>query len=60
MPGVWHRFWSDTGCVLEEVSTTHYNNDSVYRDPKIESLERHERKTVVDHWGRFQISDIKG
>ncbi|MCR4378637.1 MAG: N-acetylneuraminate synthase family protein [Rhodospirillales bacterium] len=57
MPGVWHRFWSDTGCVFEEVSTTHFNNDSVYRDPAIENLERHERKTIVDHWGRFQVDD---
>ncbi len=57
MPGVWHRFWTDTGCVFEEVSTTHYNNDSVYRDPKIQKLERSERKTVVDHWGRVQLID---
>lgn len=57
MPGVWHRFWSDTGCVFEEVSTTHFNNDSVYKDPKIEKLDRSERKTIVDHWGRFQVND---
>ena len=57
MPGVWHRFWTDTGCVFEEVSSTHYNNDSVYQDPKIAKMERAERKTVVDHWGRFQLLD---
>lgn len=55
MPGVWHSFWTDSGCVFEEVSTTHYNNDSVYKDSKINKLERHERKTAVDHWGRFQL-----
>ena len=57
MPGVWHRFWTETGCVFEEVSTTHFNNDSVYRDPEINKLERSSRKTVVDHWGRFQLLD---
>ena len=55
MPGVWHSFWTDHGCVFEEVSTTHYSNDSVYKDAKINKLQRHERKTVVDHWGRFQL-----
>ena len=57
LPGVWHRFWTETGCVFEEISTTHYNNDSVYRDPKIQAMKRAERKTVVDHWGRFQLAD---
>ncbi len=57
MPGVWHRFWTDVGCVFEEVSTTHYNNDSTYRDRKIQKLDRSERKTVVDHWGRAQLND---
>lgn len=55
LPGVWHSFSTDTGCVFEEVSTTHFNNDSVYKDRSINSLERHERKTEVDHWGRFQL-----
>jgi N-acetylneuraminate synthase len=55
LPGVWHGFWTDTGCVFEEVSTTHHNNDSVYRDKDIQNLERHERKTIVDHWGRYQL-----
>ncbi len=57
LPGVWYRFWSETGCVFEEISTTHYNNDSVYRDAAINAMQRHERKTVVDHWGRFQLDD---
>lgn len=55
LPGVWHDFWTETGCVFEEVSTTHFNNDSVYRDPNINKLEREERKTIVNHWGRHQI-----
>jgi sialic acid synthase SpsE/D-lyxose ketol-isomerase len=55
MPGVWHSFWTKKGCVFEEVSTTHFDSDSVYKDSKINKLQRHERKTVVDHWGRFQL-----
>ncbi len=55
LPGVWHSFWTDTGVVFEEVSTTHYNNDSFYADKRINKLQRSERKTIVDHWGRFQI-----
>ncbi len=57
LPGVWHRFWTDTGCVFEEISTTHFKNDSVYRDPEINKLTTEQRKTVVDHWGRFQMLD---
>lgn len=57
LPGIWHRFWSDEGCVFEEISTTHFPNDSVYRDDAINKLALAQRKTTVDHWGRFQISD---
>ena len=57
LPGVWHNFWTETGCVFEEISTTHFNNDSVYRDAAINELRRADRKTVVDHWGRFQMID---
>ncbi len=57
LPGVWHRFWSEAGCVFEEISTTHFTNDSVYRDEAINKLSSAQRKTVVDHWGRFQIGD---
>lgn len=55
-PGVWHRFWTDTGCVFEEVSTTHYNNDSVYNDRRINEMQREQRKTVAEHWGRFVMA----
>jgi sialic acid synthase SpsE/quercetin dioxygenase-like cupin family protein len=55
MPGVWHGFSTTTGCVFEEVSTTYYANDSVYQDPKINELQSQERKTVVNHWGRFEL-----
>lgn len=53
-PGVWHSFTTDTGCIFEEVSTTHFTNDSFYRDKQINKMEKSQRKTVVDHWGRFQ------
>ena len=58
-PGVWHEFWSEDGCIIEEVSTTHYDDDSVYNDKKINDLERSERKTVVKNWGRFELVEDK-
>lgn len=57
LPGVWHRFWTDTGCVFEEISTTAHPNDSVYRDPDINKMTSAQRKTSVDHWGRFQLTE---
>jgi N-acetylneuraminate synthase len=57
LPGVWHRFWTDTGVVFEEISTTAHSNDSIYRDPDINKLTSKQRKTLVDHWGRFQLSE---
>ena len=56
-PGVWHCFRTDTGCVFEEISTTAFSNDSVYRDPAINNLTSKQRKTLVDHWGRFQLTE---
>jgi N-acetylneuraminate synthase len=59
-PGVWHSFWTgDTGVIFEEVSTRDHNNDSFYEDKQINKLERSERKTVVDNWGRFQLPKQK-
>ncbi|MBK16583.1 MAG: sialic acid synthase [Prochlorococcus sp. SP3034] len=55
LPGVWHCFYSEKGCIFEEVSTTHFNEDSVYKEKSIQKLKREERKTTVDHWGRFQM-----
>ncbi len=52
-PGVWHSFWTETGVIFEEISSTHYNNDSFYQDQAINRLERGERKTLLDHWGRY-------
>jgi N-acetylneuraminate synthase len=56
LPGAWHKFRTEKGCVVEEISTTHHNNDSVYKDAAINKLPREDRKTVVKHWGRFEIN----
>jgi mannose-6-phosphate isomerase-like protein (cupin superfamily) len=53
--GVWHEFWTETGVVFEEISTTHFNDDSYYEDKTINRIGREARKTVVNHWGRYQI-----
>lgn len=57
LPGVWHSFWTDTGVIFEEISTTHYNDDSFYADKAINKMERSDRKTTVKHWGRHQLAD---
>lgn len=57
-PGVWHSFSTQEGCVFEEISTTAFPGDSVYRDPEINSKKVGDRKTIVDHWGRFQIVEL--
>lgn len=56
-PGMWHSFRTETGCIFEEISTKHYNDDSFYKDKKINSMERSERKTIVNHWGRYELPD---
>ena len=45
--GVKHSFKSKNGCVIEEISTTHFPNDSVYSDPEINKLELSDRKFIV-------------
>lgn len=57
LPGIWHQFKSVGGCVFEEISTTAYANDSYYKDNRIANMTSDQRKTVVDHWGRFQIQN---
>jgi len=34
-PGVRHEFRSDQGCIFEEISSTHYKDDSYYTDASI-------------------------
>lgn len=46
--GVKHRFSSRGGTVVEEISTTHYVQDSAYDDPAI--MENRHRKTALTFW----------
>jgi len=47
-PGVRHAFVSATGCVMEEISSTHFKNDSFYTDEAIQA--NLNRKTVLTYW----------
>jgi sialic acid synthase SpsE/mannose-6-phosphate isomerase-like protein (cupin superfamily) len=47
-PGVRHSFTSPTGCVIEEVSSTHFVNDSFYTDESINQNKA--RKTLLTYW----------
>jgi len=49
-PGEWHKFQTAHGVIVEEISTTHYNDDSVYEDKAISQMKRKERKTRVENW----------
>jgi sialic acid synthase SpsE/mannose-6-phosphate isomerase-like protein (cupin superfamily) len=53
--GVWHEFWTERGVIFEEISTTHYDDDSYYEDKAINAMPHASRKTLVNHWGRYQI-----
>lgn len=53
--GVWHEFWTESGVIFEEISTTSYANDSFYEDKEINEMPRETRKTVVENWGRYQV-----
>ena len=53
--GVKHKFWTNTGAIFEEISTTHFNNDSMYEDPKIAKMPREARKTRLINWGFNQF-----
>lgn len=47
-PQVRHEFSTLNGCVIEEVSSTHYVNDSYYTDNNISK--NLNRKTFITHW----------
>ena len=47
-PGVRHAFTTETGAVLEEISSTHFVNDSYYTDPAI--MKNAARKTLLTYW----------
>lgn len=43
-----HQFTTKIGCIIEEVSSTHYLNDSYYTDETI--VKNKDRKTFVTYW----------
>lgn len=47
-PNVRHSFTTEKGCVIEEISSSHYNNDSYYSDEKISQNKN--RKTFLKYW----------
>ena len=57
LPGTWHKFKTQEGFIAEEISTTHFDNDSIYKNKEINDMEKKNRKTTVKHWGRFEIQD---
>jgi sialic acid synthase SpsE/mannose-6-phosphate isomerase-like protein (cupin superfamily) len=52
-PGEWHKFHTLHGLIFEEISTTHYNNDSFYEDERIARLPRDMRKTYIEKWDKI-------
>jgi sialic acid synthase SpsE/D-lyxose ketol-isomerase len=47
-PGVRHAFHTITGSVIEEISSTHFKDDSFYTDEAIQQNEN--RKTLLTYW----------
>jgi quercetin dioxygenase-like cupin family protein len=47
-PQVRHAFTTTTGAIIEEISSTHYTNDSFYTDESI--TQNKNRKTVLQYW----------
>ena len=50
-PGTWHKFHTLDGAIVEEVSTTHFTNDSFYEDEKISRLDLQQRTTRIPTLG---------
>jgi sialic acid synthase SpsE/mannose-6-phosphate isomerase-like protein (cupin superfamily) len=59
-PGVWHKFHSLEGAIFEEISTTHYNDDSFYEDQRISRFPRAHRKTELPNWEAAIPVDQRG
>ncbi|NBO83530.1 MAG: spore coat protein, partial [Betaproteobacteria bacterium] len=47
-PGTTHSFFSRQGAVIEEISSTHFANDSFYIDEAINQNKN--RKTFITYW----------
>ena len=54
--GVMHHFSSEQGVVVEEISTTHYKDDSYYEDPRV--AENPRRKTHLTFWSDWLVKPI--
>jgi len=54
---VLHSFGSEKGAIFEEVSTTHYPDDSYYEDAAI--LENQDRKTEMTFWTDWLYEPLK-
>ena len=46
--GVRHAFHSNNGAIIEELSSTHFSNDSFYTDSAINANQ--DRKTLLSYW----------
>ncbi len=55
--GVKHSFSSEAGAVFEEISTTHYKDDSYYEDQKI--MLNKDRKTLITFWSDWLTKPMK-
>lgn len=53
--GVRHLFYTNTGVVFEEISSTYFKNDSIYKDNDINKKDYSERKTKLINWGFHQF-----
>ena len=51
-----HSFSSKEGCIFEEISTTHFKNDSFYEDERVGENEK--RKTQVTFWSDWLEKEI--
>jgi len=47
-PGVKHSFSTNAGSIIEEISSTHFVDDSYYTDPLI--MQNKQRKTFLTYW----------
>jgi sialic acid synthase SpsE/mannose-6-phosphate isomerase-like protein (cupin superfamily) len=47
-PGIKHAFSTSTGTIIEEISSTHFIDDSYYTDASI--MQNKQRKTLLSHW----------
>ena len=55
--GIKHSFKSEAGAVFEEVSTTHYKEDSFYDDQAI--MKNKDRKTEMTFWSDWLTKPLK-